>query len=131
VKTNKKIRVLLVKHWMECHDRGVKSIAMMLRDAGFEVIYTAYMNIGEIVSIAVQESVDVIGMSFSTQAYDIHVPELLKLMKEEKIEDVKLIVGGVIPNEDAKVLKEQGVMEVFAAGANTNHLIRLLNTEQQ
>jgi methylmalonyl-CoA mutase C-terminal domain/subunit len=123
--TNTK-KILLVKHWMESHDRGVKSIAMILRDHGFEVIYMAYTNVEEVVSTAIQEDVDVIGMSFSTQAYDVHVPELMALMKKENLDDVMVIAGGVIPNEDAKVLKEQGVAGIFSAGADTQELIRLL-----
>jgi methylmalonyl-CoA mutase C-terminal domain/subunit len=119
-------KVLLVKHWMESHDRGVKSIAMILRDHGFEVIYMAYTNVEEVVSTAIQEDVDVIGMSFSTKAYDVHVPELMALMKKENLDDVMVIAGGVIPNEDAKVLKEQGVAGIFSAGADTQELIRLL-----
>jgi methylmalonyl-CoA mutase C-terminal domain/subunit len=125
LKNNNK-KVLLVKHWMESHDRGVKSIAMILRDNGFEVVYTAYKNVEEILSIAIQEDADVIGMSFSTKAYDVHVPELVKLMKKEGLDDVMLIAGGIIPNEDAKILKDQGVAGVFSAGADTQELIRLL-----
>ena len=68
METSKK-KVLLVKHWMESHDRGVKSIAMILRDHGFEVVYTAYTKVAEIVSMAIQEDADVIGLSFSTKAY--------------------------------------------------------------
>ena len=128
MKDNSKTRILLVKHWMECHDRGVKSIATILRDAGFEVIYTAYMSVRDILSAAVQEDVDVIGMSFSTQAYDVHVPELIKMMKEQGLQDVMLLVGGLVPNEDADWLKKQGVKEVFGAGADTNRLIDLLQS---
>ena len=128
MKEKGKTRILLVKHWMECHDREVKSIATILRDEGFEVIYTAYMNVQDIVAAAVQEDVDVIGMSFSTQAYDVHVPELIKLMKEQGLQDVMLLVGGLVPNEDADWLKEQGVTDVFGAGADTNRLVELLRS---
>ena len=128
MKNKVKTRILLVKHWMECHDRGVKSIAAILRDEGFEVIYTAYMNVQDVATAAVQEDVDVIGMSFSTQAYDVHVPELIKLMKEQGLADVMLLVGGLVPNEDADWLKKQGVTEVFGAGADTNRLIELLRS---
>ncbi|MFC1823437.1 cobalamin-dependent protein [Thermodesulfobacteriota bacterium] len=128
MKNTGQTRILLVKHWMECHDRGVKSIAAILRDEGFEVIYTAYMNVQDIATAAVQEDVDVIGMSFSTQAYDVHVPELIKLMKEQGLGDVMLLVGGLVPNEDADWLKEQGVTDVFGAGADTNSLVELLRS---
>jgi len=128
VKSNGKAKVLLVKHWMECHDRGVKSIASILRDNGFEVVYIVYMSIEEIVSTAIEEDVDVIGMSFSTGAYDAHVPELMKQLKEKGLTDVKVIVGGLIPDEDVPFLKKQGVKEVFGAGAETNKLIDLIGS---
>ena len=128
MKSNGKAKVLLVKHWMECHDRGVKSVASILRDNGFEVVYIVYMSIEEIVSTAIEEDVDVIGMSFSTGAYDAHVPELMKQLKDKGLNDVIVIVGGLIPDEDVAILKEQGVKEVFGAGADTNLLIELLGT---
>lgn len=128
MKSNGKAKVLLVKHWMECHDRGVKSVAAILRDAGFEVVYVVYMSPEEIVSAAVQEDVDVIGMSFSTGAYDAHVPEVMRLMKEKGLQDVMVLVGGLIPDEDIGWLKEQGIREVFGAGADTNQLIELMET---
>ncbi|MEE8373215.1 MAG: cobalamin-dependent protein [Dehalococcoidia bacterium] len=128
MKSNGKAKVLLVKHWMECHDRGVKSVAAILRDAGFEVVYVVYMSPEEIVSAAVQEDVDVVGMSFSTGAYDAHVPEVMRLMKEKGLHDVMVLVGGLIPDEDIGWLKEQGIREVFGAGADTNQLIELMET---
>jgi methylmalonyl-CoA mutase C-terminal domain/subunit len=141
LKSNGKAKVLLVKHWMECHDRGVKSVASILRDAGFEVVYVVYMSVDEIAATAVQEDVDVIGMSFSTQAYDAHVPELMKLLKEkgphvpelmkllkEKgLDSVMVVVGGLVPEEDIDWLKQQGISEVFGAGADTNEMIELLS----
>jgi len=128
VKSNGKAKVLLVKHWMECHDRGVKSVASLLRDAGFEVIYVVYMSPEEIAAAAADEDVDVIGMSFSTGAYDAHVPEVMRLLKEKGIEDVMVVVGGLIPDEDIDWLKKQGVREVFGAGADTSQMIELLST---
>ncbi len=128
MKSNGKAKVLLVKHWMECHDRGVKSVAAILRDAGFEVVYVVYMSPEEIVSAAVQEDVGVIGMSFSTGAYDAHVPEVMRLMREKGLQDVMVLVGGLIPDEDIGWLKEQGIKEVFGAGADTNQLIELMET---
>jgi methylmalonyl-CoA mutase C-terminal domain/subunit len=127
VKSNGKAKVLLVKHWMECHDRGVKSVASILRDAGFEVVYVVYMSVDEIAATAVQEDVDVIGMSFSTQAYDAHVPELMKLLKEKGLDSVMVVVGGLVPEEDIDWLKQQGISEVFGAGADTNEMIELLS----
>jgi methylmalonyl-CoA mutase C-terminal domain/subunit len=128
LKSNGKAKVLLVKHWMECHDRGVKSVASILRDAGFEVIYVVYMSPEEIAAAAAEEDVDVIGMSFSTGAYDAHVPEVMRLLKEKGLEDVMVVVGGLIPDEDIGWLKKQGVREVFGAGADTGQMIELLST---
>ena len=128
MKSNGKAKVLLVKHWMECHDRGVKSVAAILRDAGFEVVYVVYMSPGEVAAVAVEEDVDVIGMSFSTGAYDAHVPELMRLLKEKGLQDVMVVVGGLVPDEDIDWLKKQGVKEVFGAGADTNEMIELLGT---
>lgn len=128
MKSNGKVKILLVKHWMECHDRGVKSIASILKDNGFEVVYIVYMSIEEIVATAIEEDVNVIGMSFSTGAYDAHVPQLMKLLKKKGLTDVMVIVGGLIPDEDVVILKKQGVKEVFGAGADTNHLIGLIET---
>ena len=128
MKSNGKARVLLVKHWMECHDRGVKSVAASLRDAGFEVVYIVYMRAEEIVAAAVEEDVDVIGMSFSTGAYDAHVPEVMKSLKEKGMQDVTVLVGGLIPDEDIDWLKKQGVKEVFGAGSDLNQLIELVDT---
>jgi len=128
LKSNGKAKVLLVKHWMECHDRGVKSVASILRDAGFEVVYIVYMSPEEIVATAVEEDVDVIGMSFSTGAYDAHVPQVMRLLKERGLEDVMVLVGGLIPDEDIDWLKKQGVKGVFGAGADTNQLIEMVST---
>ena len=126
MKSNGKARVLLVKHWMECHDRGVKSVAAILRDAGFEVVYIVYMSPEEIVAAAVEEDVGVIGMSFSTGAYDAHVPEVMRLLRDKGMGDVMVLVGGLIPDEDIDWLKQQGIKEVFGAGADTNQLVEMV-----
>jgi methylmalonyl-CoA mutase C-terminal domain/subunit len=113
---------------MECHDRGIKSVAAILRDAGFEVVYIVYMRPEEIVSAAVQEDANVVGMSFSTGAYDAHVPVVMKMLKEKHMGEVMVLVGGLIPDEDITWLKKQGVKEVFGAGAQTKQLIDLIKT---
>ena len=123
-----KTKVLLVKHWMEIHDRGVKSVVARLRDAGFEVVYMVYQRPEEIVAAAVQEDANVIGMSFSTGAYDAHVPAVMKDLKKKGMKDVMVLVGGLIPDEDIPGLKKQGVVEVFGAGSDLNKLIELINT---
>jgi len=123
-----KAKVLLVKHWMEIHDRGVKSVVARLRDAGFEVVYMVYQRPEEIVAAAVQEDANVIGMSFSTGAYDAHVPAVMKDLKKKGMKDVMVLVGGLIPDEDIPGLKKQDVVEVFGAGSDLNKLIELINT---
>jgi methylmalonyl-CoA mutase C-terminal domain/subunit len=128
LKANGKVKVLLVKHWMECHDRGVKSVATILRDAGFEVVYIVYMRPEEVVASAIQEDANVIGMSFSTGAYDIHVPLVMRLLKEKGLENVTVIVGGLIPDEDIEWLEKQGVKEVFGAGADIDHIVELVES---
>jgi methylmalonyl-CoA mutase C-terminal domain/subunit len=128
LKSHDKAKVLLVKHWMECHDRGVKSIATILRDAGFEVVYIVYMRPEEIATSAMQEDANVIGMSFSTGAYDAHVPVVMRLLKEKGLKNVMVLVGGLIPDEDIDWLKKQGIKEVFGAGADTNYLIDLIKS---
>lgn len=126
--SNAKGKILMVKHWMEIHDRGVKSVVSRLRDAGFEVVYMVYMRPEEIVAAAQQEDVDVIGMSFSTGAYDAHVPEVMKYLKERGMDNVMVLGGGLIPDEDVPWLKEQGIREVFGAGSDINKLIELVGT---
>lgn len=128
--SNKKIKVLLTKHWMEIHDRGVKSVAARLRDAGFEVVYIGYQSPDEVVTSAIQEDVDVVGMSFSTGAYEVHVPKVIGSLKEKGAEDVMMIVGGLIPDEDVDWLKKQGVKEVFGAGSDIDELIKLIGEEK-
>lgn len=128
MKASGKAKVLLVKHWMECHDRGVKSIATILKDAGFEVVYIVYVSPEEVVASAIQEDANVIGMSFSTGAYDAHVPIVMGLLKEKGIENMTVIVGGLIPDEDIQWLEKQGIKEVFGAGADTNHIIELITS---
>jgi len=128
LKSSGKAKVLLVKHWMEIHDRGVKSVVARLRDAGFEVVYMVYQRPEEIVAAAVQEDANVIGMSFSTGAYDAHVPAVMKDLKKKGMKDVMVLVGGLIPDEDIPELKKQGIVEVFGAGSDLNKLIELINT---
>jgi methylmalonyl-CoA mutase C-terminal domain/subunit len=111
---------------MECHDRGVKSVATILKDAGVEVVYIVYMRPEEIVAAAIQEDVAVIGMSFSTGAYDEHVPIVMRLLKEKGVANVMVLVGGLIPDEDINWLKKQGEKEVFGAVADTKQLIELI-----
>ena len=117
---SKKIRVLVAKAGLDGHDRGAKVIAAALRDAGMEVIYTGLRQTPEmIVEAAIQEDVDVIGISILSGAHMTIMPKILSLMKEKGLDDVLLTGGGIIPEEDIKELKKMGVGDLFTPGAAT------------
>lgn len=117
----RKIRVLIAKAGLDGHDRGAKVIAAALRDAGMEVIYTGLRQTPEmIVEAALQEDVDVIGISILSGAHMTIFPKVLKLMKEKGLDDVLLTGGGIIPKEDIQKLKEMGVGELFTPGTPTS-----------
>jgi methylmalonyl-CoA mutase C-terminal domain/subunit len=111
------IRILVAKPGLDGHDRGAKVVARALRDAGFEVIYTGLHQTPEmVVNTAVQEDVQVIGLSILSGAHPVLVPEIVRRLKEAGLSDVLLLVGGIIPDEDIGVLKSQGVHMVFTPG---------------
>ena len=113
------IRVLIAKPGLDGHDRGAKLIARMLRDAGMEVIYTGLRQTPEmIVEAALQEDVDIVGISILSGAHNTLVPRILTLMTENELDDVPVFVGGIIPEEDIPVLKAQGVWQVFGPGSS-------------
>jgi len=121
------IRVLVAKPGLDGHDRGAKIIARALRDAGMEVIYTGLRQTPEmIVNAALQEDVQVIGLSILSGAHNAIVPRLMELLREKEMTDVRVIVGGIIPDEDAKLLKEQGVAEVFQPGAPLEGIVNFI-----
>jgi len=120
---NKKIRVLVAKAGLDGHDRGAKVIAAALRDAGMEVIYTGLRQTPEmIVDAAIQEDVDVIGISILSGAHMTIFPRILELMKEKNVDDILITGGGIIPEEDVKELKKLGVGEIFTPGASTTFI---------
>ncbi|MBW2094757.1 MAG: cobalamin B12-binding domain-containing protein [Deltaproteobacteria bacterium] len=120
----KKIRVLAAKPGLDGHDRGVKVLASALMDAGMEVIYTGLRQTpAQIVEAAVQEDVDVIAMSILSGAHDYHFPKVMELLKERGIEDVLVIGGGIIPDEDVPALKECGIAGIFGPGTNTEEVV--------
>jgi methylmalonyl-CoA mutase, C-terminal domain len=122
-----KIRVLLAKPGLDGHDRGVKVIARALRDAGMEVIYTGLRQTPEqIVNAALQEDVDIIGLSILSGAHMTIFPRVLELMREKGMEDVILFGGGIIPEDDTPKLKEIGVGEVFLPGTSTEEIIKYI-----
>lgn len=119
----RKIRVLIAKAGLDGHDRGAKVIAAALRDAGMEVIYTGLRQTPEmIVEAALQEDVDIIGISILSGAHMTIFPKVLKLMKEKGLDDVLLTGGGIIPKEDIQKLKEMGVGELFTPGTPTTEI---------
>jgi methylmalonyl-CoA mutase, C-terminal domain len=120
---NKKIRVLVAKAGLDGHDRGAKVIAAALRDAGMEVIYTGLRQTPEmIVDAAIQEDVDVIGISILSGAHMTIFPRIMELIKEKGADDILLTGGGIIPEADVKELKKIGVGEIFTPGASTTSI---------
>ena len=123
------IRVLVAKPGLDGHDRGAKIIARALRDAGMEVIYTGLRQTPEmIVNAALQEDVQVIGLSILSGAHNAIVPRVLELLRDKDMSDVKLIVGGIVPDEDAALLKQQGVAAVFQPGSSLDSIVTFIRS---
>ncbi|PKM70826.1 MAG: methylmalonyl-CoA mutase [Firmicutes bacterium HGW-Firmicutes-18] len=124
---DKPIRVLVAKPGLDGHDRGAKMIARALRDAGMEVIYTGLRQTPEqIVAAAIQEDVDIIGMSILSGAHNHLFPKVIGLLKEQDAEDIMVIAGGVIPEDDIPALKEAGVAAIFTPGALTTEIVQFI-----
>jgi methylmalonyl-CoA mutase C-terminal domain/subunit len=122
--TENTIRVLIAKPGLDGHDRGAKIIARALRDAGMEVIYTGLRQTPEmIVQAALQEDVDVVGLSILSGAHMSLVPRVLELMKQEGLQDIKIFLGGIIPQEDAQALVKMGVYAVYGPGTPTTQVV--------
>ena len=125
----KKIRVVVAKPGLDGHDRGAKIIARALRDAGMEVIYTGLHQTPEqIVETVIQEDADAVGLSILSGAHMTLVPRILELLREQGVDDVVITVGGTIPSDDVKTLKELGVAEVFTPGASTQQAIDFIRS---
>jgi len=123
----RKIRVVIAKPGLDGHDRGAKVIARALRDAGMEVVYTGLHQTPEqIVETAIQEDADAIGISVLSGAHMTLVPRILDLLRENEADDVVVVVGGTIPNDDADALRELGVAEIFTPGASTTAIVDFL-----
>ena len=124
------IRVLIAKPGLDGHDRGAKVIARALRDAGMEVIYSGLRQTPEqIVAAAIQEDVDVVGLSILSGAHNVLFPEVLKLLKEKGGEDIVVLAGGIIPDKDIPNLKALGIREVFLPGTPTQRLVEFIREE--
>jgi len=125
---NKKIRVLIAKPGLDGHDRGAKVIARALRDAGMEVIYSGLRQTPEqIVETALQEDVSVIGLSILSGAHTHLFPRIMEILKEENIDDIVVIGGGVIPEEDIPELKKIGIAAIFTPGSDTRDIVKFIN----
>jgi len=125
--TEQKIRVLVAKPGLDGHDRGAKVIARALRDAGMEVIYTGLRQTPEmVVNAALQEDVDVIGLSILSGAHNAIVPRVTELLKQNKMDDVLLLVGGIIPDQDVVGLKKSGVAAVFQPGTAMDEIVKFI-----
>jgi methylmalonyl-CoA mutase C-terminal domain/subunit len=122
--SERRIRVLVAKPGLDGHDRGAKVVARALRDAGMEVIYTGLRQTPEMVAeAALQEDVDAVGLSILSGAHMALVPRILELLKANGQENVRLFLGGIIPDEDVPRLKELGVMGVYGPGTSTQDII--------
>jgi methylmalonyl-CoA mutase C-terminal domain/subunit len=124
---DRKIRVLVAKPGLDGHDRGAKVIARALRDAGMEVIYTGLRQTPEmIVNSALQEDVDVIGLSILSGAHNAIVPRVSELLRQHKMEDVLLLIGGIIPEQDFEFMKKAGVAGIFNPGTPMDEIVRFI-----
>ncbi len=130
------VRVLIAKPGLDGHDRGAKVIARALRDAGMEVIYTGLRQTPEMIAeAALQEDVDVVGLSILSGAHMALVPRIRQLMNENGLQDVALLIGGIIPDEDIPALHEMGVSGIFGPGTNTEdiatHIRKLVSDKSE
>ena len=127
--TERRIRVVVAKPGLDGHDRGAKVIARALRDAGMEVIYTGLRQTPEqIVSAALQEDADVIGLSILSGAHTTIVPKLMALLKERGMDDVLVVLGGIIPDADVDAMKALGVAAIFQPGASLESIIQFIQS---
>jgi methylmalonyl-CoA mutase C-terminal domain/subunit len=120
----RKLRVLVAKLGLDAHDRGAKVVARAYRDAGFEVIYTGiYQRPEAVAEAAIQEDVDVVAVSSLAGAHSVLIPQLIQLLKEQGVDDILILAGGVIPEDDVPMLLEAGVARVFGPGADLEEII--------
>ena len=125
--SDQKIRVLVAKPGLDGHDRGAKVIARALRDAGMDVIYTGLRQTPEmVVNAALQEDVDVIGLSILSGAHNAIVPRVTDLLQQNKMDDVLLLVGGIIPDQDIDGLKKAGVAAIFQPGTAMDDIVKFI-----
>jgi methylmalonyl-CoA mutase C-terminal domain/subunit len=122
------IRVLLTKSQIDGHDRGIRYIARKLREAGMEIIFTRYKTTEDIVKSAIQEDVDVIGISFSVGGHTVVTAEVVNLMKKKDIKDTLIIVGGIIPEDDVPYLLGLGIGKTFGPGSYADDIVSYITS---
>jgi len=126
----RKIRVLIAKPGLDGHDRGAKVVARALRDAGMEVIYTGIRQTPEmIVEAALQEDVDVVGLSILSGAHMTQCPRVVQLLRQQGMDDVLVLTGGIIPDEDIPALQEAGIRGIFGPGTNTQDIVAFIREQ--
>lgn len=124
----RKVRILIAKPGLDGHDRGAKVVARALRDAGLEVIYTGLRQTPEMIAeTALQEDVDLVGLSILSGAHMTLFPRILKLLQEKGVGDIPVLAGGIIPDEDLPALKEMGIAGVFGPGTSTQEIVEFIN----
>ena len=128
--SKKKIRILVAKPGLDSHDRGAKIVARAFRDAGMEVIYTGLRQTPEqIAETALQEDVDVLGLSILSGAHMTLFPKIMKLLKQRELGDVMVFAGGIIPEEDIPSLKKLGIVEIFGPGTPTDTIVSFVKSQ--
>ncbi len=128
INMERKIRILMAKPGLDGHDRGVKVVSRALRDAGFEVIYTGLHQTPDmIVATAIQEDVDIIGLSIMSGAHNYLMPKVVELLKEKDASDIKVFGGGIIPEDDIPILKEKGIVEIFTPGTSLELIVESIS----
>jgi methylmalonyl-CoA mutase C-terminal domain/subunit len=122
---NRKLRVMVAKPGLDGHDRGARIIARAFRDAGFEVVYTGlHQTPDSIVQAAIQEDVDLIGLSSLAGAHTYLFPEVVRLLRDKGVDDVVVVGGGIIPDDDIPKLKAKGIVEIFAPGTKLDDIVK-------
>ncbi len=128
INMERKIRILMAKPGLDGHDRGVKVVSRALRDAGFEVIYTGLHQTPDmIVATAIQEDVDIIGLSIMSGAHNYLMPKVVELLKEKDASDIKVFGGGIIPEDDIPSLKQKGIVEIFTPGTSLELIVESIS----
>jgi len=123
----RRIRILLAKPGLDGHDRGAKRVARVLKEAGCEIVYLQFATPERIAQSAIEEDVDIIALSFLSGAHTVLVPRIVDCLKNERAEDIKIIVGGTIPKRDVELLKSAGVTEVFPQHVQMDEVVNFVN----